>query len=132
MKILYVDDDSEDREIFMEIVEEIDPRIKVMEASNGLETINLLASGELPDIIFLDINMPLLNGDQTLVEIRKDQRLNETKVVMYSTSVNQKSIPTYNTLNAQYVNKPYTIQDGIRILKHVIHGQSPAHYYRQL
>ena len=132
MKILYVDDDSEDREIFVEILEEIDPKIKVMEASNGIETINLLASGELPDIIFLDINMPLLNGDQTLVEIRKNERLNDTKVVMYSTSVNQKSIPTYINLNAQYVNKPCTIKDGIRILKHVIQGQPSTNYYRQL
>ena len=120
MKILYVDDDSEDREVFIEILSVIDPNINVIEASNGLETINLLASGELPDIIFLDINMPLLNGDQTLVEIRKDQRLNDTKVVMYSTSVNTKSIPTYINLNAQYINKPYTVKDGIRILSNVI------------
>ena len=122
MKILYVDDDSEDREIFIEILEEIDPAIKVVEASNGIETINLLASDDLPDIIFLDINMPLLNGDQTLVEIRKDERLNNTKVVMYSTNVSRTSIPKYDTLNAQYITKPFTLQDGIRVLKHVIQG----------
>jgi len=129
MKILYVDDDSEDREIFIEILEVIDPEIKVVEASNGIETINILASEDLPDIIFLDINMPLLNGDQTLVEIRKDERLNNTKVVMYSTNVSKTSIPKYQTLNAQYINKPYTVQDGIRILKHVIKEQTPNRAY---
>lgn len=132
MKILYVDDDSEDREIFMEILEEIDPKIKVVEASNGVETINLLASGELPDMIFLDINMPLLNGDQTLVEIRKDHRLKDTKVVMYSTTLNQNSIPTYINLNAQYISKPYTIKDGVRVLKKVIEGSTAANYCRSI
>ena len=127
MKVLYVDDDSEDREIFIEILEEIDPDISVMEASNGVETINLLASGDLPDIIFLDINMPLLNGDQTLVEIRKDQRLKDTKVVMYSTSVNQNSIPTYLNLNAEFVNKPHTVKEGIRVLRHFIQ-RPPGNY----
>lgn len=129
MKILYVDDDSEDREIFIEILEEIDPAITVVEASNGIETISILASDDLPDIIFLDINMPLLNGDQTLVEIRKDERLNNTKVVMYSTYVSQTSIPTYENLNAQYLNKPFTVRDGIRVLRHVIKGQNQTHSY---
>ena len=129
MKILYVDDDSEDREVFIEITAAIDPEIKVVQASNGIETLNLIAAGERPDMIFLDINMPLLNGNQTLMEIRKDQRLNDTKVVMYSTTVNQKSIPLYNNLNAQYVNKPYTVKDGIRILRHFIQG--PSHNYIQ-
>lgn len=124
MKILYVDDDSEDREIFIEILEEIDPNIKVLEASNGVETIDLLATGELPDIIFLDINMPLLNGDETLVRIRNDKRLENTKVVMYSTSINYKSIPIYLKLNAAYVNKPHSVKDGLRILKNVIDQES--------
>lgn len=129
MKILYVDDDSEDREFFIEILEEIDPAITVVEASNGIETISILASEDLPDIIFLDINMPLLNGDQTLVEIRKDERLNNTKVVMYSTYVSQTSIPTYENLNAQYLNKPFTVKDGIRALRHVIECQNQTHSY---
>ena len=123
MKILYVDDDSEDREIFIEILEEIDPNIKVVEASNGLETINLLATDELPDIIFLDINMPLLNGDETLVKIRNDKRLEKTRVVMFSTSINYKSIPTYTRLNAAYVNKPHSMKDGLQILKNVINQE---------
>ena len=129
MKILYVDDDSEDREIFIEILEEIDPAITVVEASNGIETISILASDDLPDIIFLDINMPLLNGDQTLVEIRKDERLNNTKVVMYSTYVSQTSIPTYENLNAQYLNKPFTVKDGVNVLRHVIKGENQTRSY---
>lgn len=120
MKILCVDDDPEDREVFIKILGEINPNIKVLQASNGLEAIKLLSTGELPDIIFLDINMPLLNGDQTLVEIRKDQRLKDIRVVIYSTSVNQKSIPTYFKLSAQYVRKPNTVRDGMRLLTKLI------------
>ncbi len=73
-------------------------------------------------LIFLDINMPLLNGDPTLVEIRKDQRLKDTKVVMHSTTVNQNSNPVHANLNAQYDNKPHTVKEGIRVLRHFIQG----------
>jgi CheY-like chemotaxis protein len=122
MTILYADDDLDDREIFAEILEEINPEIKLVEAADGLQTISILAQGNLPDMIFLDINMPLLNGDQTLIEIRKDERLKNTRVVMYSTSVNPKSIASYQTLNAQYLNKPYSVIDGINSLRNVIQG----------
>ena len=120
MTILYADDDSEDREIFAEILEEIDPEISLVEASDGRETINILAQGILPDLIFLDINMPRLNGEETLVEIRKDKRFKNTKVVIYSTAVNQKSIESYLTLNAEFLLKPYSVQDGVSKLRYVI------------
>lgn len=108
------------RETFVHFLQEIDPKIKVIEASNGIETIGILESGEVPDMIFLDINMPFLDGEQALVEIRKDKRLNNTRVVMYSTNINRKSIPAYISLNAQYLTKPLTLKDGLRILRHII------------
>lgn len=120
MIILYADDDSDDREIFAEILEEIDPEISLVEASDGRETINILAQGILPDLIFLDINMPRLNGEETLVEIRKDKRFKNTKVVIYSTSVNPKSIDTYLSLNAEFLLKPNSVQDGVNKLRNVI------------
>ena len=92
MKVLYVDDDSDDREIFAEIVEAIDPNIKVVEAANGIETINLLAAGELPDIIFLDLNMPRKGGIECLKEIRSDARLRDLSIAIYSTSASEEDI----------------------------------------
>jgi CheY-like chemotaxis protein len=120
MKILYADDDSDDREFFAKILVEIDPRIQLVEASDGIETLNILAADVIPDYIFLDINMPRLNGNETLVAIRKDPRLNDTKVVMYSTSIKIESIPTYEELQASFLKKPYNMKDGITAVRTVI------------
>jgi CheY-like chemotaxis protein len=122
MKILYADDDSDDREFFAKILVEIDPHIQLLEASDGIETLNILATDVIPDYIFLDINMPRLNGDETLAAIRKDPKLNDTKVVMYSTTIRIESIPGYEELQASFLKKPYTIQDGITAVRTVINN----------
>src|SRR5688500_6659598 len=106
MKILYADDDSDDREFFASILAAIDPQIKLVQAADGVETLKILAGGVLPDLIFLDINMPKLDGVDTLKEIRKDTRLNGTKVIMYSTSINKSSVRGYETMNANFLKKP--------------------------
>ena|SRR5687768_15835413 len=120
MKILYADDDSDDREFFAKILVEIDPGIQLLEASDGIETLNILAADVIPDYIFLDINMPRMNGDETLAAIRKDPKLNDTKVVMYSTSIRIESIPTYEELQASFLKKPYTMKDAVTAVRTVI------------
>ena len=127
MIILYADDDSDDREIFARVIKEIDPQIKVIEAENGLEAIIALTADVLPDMIFLDVNMPLLNGDQALVQIRKDLGFKDVKVVMYSTNINIQSIPDYVILNAAYVNKPSSYTETVSILRNVIHETLPRY-----
>lgn len=121
MKILYADDDSDDREIFAAILSEIDPEIMLVEAADGIETLSLL-EGDIPDLIFLDINMPKLNGDDTLVEIRRNPKLNNTKVIMYSTCISETAIAHYQALNANFLNKPHTVRDGISAIKSMIEG----------
>src|SRR5688572_16027483 len=106
MKILYADDDADDREFFASIMAAIDPEISLVQAADGIETLRILSSGVIPDLIFLDINMPKLNGVDTLIEIRKDSRLNGTKVIMYSTSINKSSIRGYEGMNANFLKKP--------------------------
>ena len=64
-----VDDDVDDQELFMEAVNEVDKTITCISASNCEEALDSLKSGKvvLPDIIFLDLNMPRLNGKQFLI-----------------------------------------------------------------
>ncbi len=102
------------------MLQEIDPQIKLIQAEDGFQTIDILDNNDLPDIIFLDINMPVLNGYETLAEIRKDARFKKVNVVMFSTTVYQKSFDKYAPLNARFVSKPSTIKEGVEILKSVI------------
>ena len=120
MVILYADDDEDDRLTFTEMLQEIDPRIKLIQAEDGLQTLYFLENGDLPDIIFLDINMPVLNGYETLAEIRKDARFANTRVIMFSTAVYHKSFDKYAPLNARFVSKPSTIKEGIEILRNML------------
>jgi CheY-like chemotaxis protein len=124
MTILYADDDKEDQEVFAEIIQFINPEIKLVSAEDGLKTLELLSNGETPDIIFLDVNMPFLSGYQALAEIRKNHKLEKTKVVIYSTNPYQSTFDEYAPLNAEYLRKPSTISEGVEALRSII--QSPV------
>ncbi len=86
--ILLVDDDPEDREIFLECIGMIDHSIHCFSAADGEKAIQLLNNDILnkPDLIFLDVNMPFLNGKQTLERMKSNSDLRNIPVIMYSTS----------------------------------------------
>ena len=120
MTILYADDDDEDQEVFAEIIHAIDPKVTILRAKDGLHTIELLSHGHTPDIIFLDINMPFLNGHKTLLKIRNEEQFKDTKVVIFSTNLYEQAYDDFAALNVQHVRKPNTIQEGIETLKGII------------
>lgn len=85
--VLYADDDLDDIELFQEIVRDIDQSVLVLFAHDGLQALRILREARvLPDIVFLDINMPLINGKECLAEIRRDKLLKGLPVIMYSTA----------------------------------------------
>jgi len=90
--VLFVDDDSDDREMVSNVIYEIDPSIKVVQAENGIEAIEYLSKAkilnDLPCLVILDINMPRMDGKQTLAKIKKDEQLSVLPVVILSTSSN--------------------------------------------
>ena len=90
--IFLVDDDAEDQEIFRSALSEIMPHIYVSTASNGEEALQQLhVSTTLPDLIFMDINMPVLNGLDTLAHLRQLESLKHIPVIIYSTSLREES-----------------------------------------
>ena len=87
-KIVLVDDDEDDRQIFREIVNEIDPGTLVELAENGLEMIALLdntSDNDLPGIIILDQNMPSMTGKESLIFLKESPRFRHIPTVVYST-----------------------------------------------
>ena len=90
MNILYADDDADDREIFCEAIREINPAIKVVLGKDGEETLKILSvQKELPHLIFLDINMPKMDGIECLAKLKSDDRLKSIPVIIYSTTSNK-------------------------------------------
>jgi CheY-like chemotaxis protein len=84
MTVLYVDDDFEDGEIFQEAVNTIDSSINCLIVSSGMEALQTI-SQECPDYIFLDYHMPLMDGIDVLRQIKFHPCFKKTRIVMYST-----------------------------------------------
>src|SRR5881398_3761 len=83
LKILYIDDDTDDHEIFGEAVHEINPDMHVVYAKNGQDIDKHLNTAS-PDIIFLDYNLPLKNGIECLKQIRSSKEFDHIPIVFYS------------------------------------------------
>lgn len=100
--ILLVDDDVEDQEIFLDALREIDPKLQCSFANDGEEAMSLLSGDAIlkPDLLFIDMNMPKLNGKQVLLELRNSGNLIDTPVVMYSTFFGQNDIDEITALGA--------------------------------
>lgn len=85
MSILYVDDDPDDRYIFEEAVKAIDEQLVCSTVSDGTEALTFLESNK-PDVVFLDINMPLMNGKTCLERIRANAQTSNLPVYILTTS----------------------------------------------
>ncbi len=104
MTILYADDDAEDRELMSEALAEVDPEISCVVASHGEDALEILEqSDSLPDFIFLDINMPVMDGKRCLQELKKDNRYRHIPVIIYSTTSDQDEIGEFYNLGASTV-----------------------------
>lgn len=121
MVILIVDDDAEDIELFGQAVNEVDSSITCVEAYNGLEALKILKRNSfLPDYIFLDINMPLMNGRRCLEEIKKDDVYKHIPVIIYSTTNDVRQIEECKELGADFLTKPDSFDVLISALRKIL------------
>ncbi|WP_264537541.1 response regulator [Flavobacterium sp. N1736] len=89
MTIFIIDDDKDDRELFQEGIESLDLELTYMEAKNGvdaLEKLNALELRQIPDLIFLDLNMPIMTGEEFLTEVKNNAKFKNIPVIIYSTA----------------------------------------------
>lgn len=121
MVVLNIDDDQEDRDFFCEALREIDPSIVCLMAASGFEALALLQSHmPVPDFIFLDINMPMMDGKQCLRKIKNIPQLAPIPVVMYSTSTNTREIRECYKLGAvDFLIKPCSYEKLVNDLASV-------------
>ena len=106
--LMLIDDDEDDREIFLTIVEDSFPDFSLSIATNGREAVQKLQnSSNPPDIIFLDLNMPLMNGRQFMQAIKTDINLQQIPIAILSTSSDNKTRSDMEILGANYfITKP--------------------------
>lgn len=118
--ILIVDDDADDRFMFREALREIDTSISCSESENGKDALEMLTARKalLPDFIFLDLNMPPLNGFQFLSEIKKRKNLRHIPVIIYTTSRYESDKEETKRLGAaHFISKPCSLEDICQQIK---------------
>jgi CheY-like chemotaxis protein len=117
-KIILADDDAEDRFILQDAMEALHETNMLLFANNGEEAWQVLKKNFNQDcspcLIILDLNMPKLNGVQTLERIKLDERFNKIPVIIYSTSINPLEKEKCLRLGAHsYVIKPISLNESM-------------------
>lgn len=117
--IFLADDDLDDCFLFEEALGEISVAIQLTTAHDGVELMTLLSNTEdLPQILFLDLNMPKKNGFQCLEEIKASETLRILDVVILSTSLSPEIADRLLTMGAKrYLQKP----NDLSVLRRFIH-----------
>jgi CheY-like chemotaxis protein len=116
--ILYVDDDKDDQEIFQEVISLINPEVICLFANDGVEALTLLNGSISPRMVFLDVNMPVMNGIQVLRQLKQNLAHKDLSVIMYSTSKTVHTVTECLALGAEgFVEKPASINEAVQRLK---------------
>jgi DNA-binding response OmpR family regulator len=121
--ILLADDNQSEHIFFVHSLRFINESINLQSVSGGPSLMQYLndVCNQIPDILFLDINMPIKDGKECLADLRADKRFDHMSIVMYSTSDDQSDTDeTYGLGADRYVRKPVEIDDLISMLRTII------------
>ena len=122
--IILADDDMDDQLIIKEIFCMHSDAVKVLNVLNGEETLHLLERLQrkhiTPCLVILDINMPKMNGRQTLLRLKQDERFKDIPVVLFSTSSTDTDKAFAQSHGANYVTKPFSYKNMEVVVKDFI------------
>lgn len=109
---LLIDDDHDDSEMFQLAIERTQIPIDCIVANSAIQALKLLKDDEelIPDFIFVDLNMPLMNGRECIVELKQIGKLRNSTIIVYSTSSNKQEMKEMLELGAShFITKPSDI-----------------------
>jgi len=125
-KLLIVDDDADDRQLFIDAVKEFDKHIECVSAKDGKQALDLLndLNLSLPDYIFLDLRMPRFNGRKCLLEIKKSERLRDIPVIIYTTSRELEESKELKQMGAvHFISKPSNPEEVYYVVSFALEEQ---------
>ena len=120
--ILLAEDDEDDQELIQLAFSKVTKEHEFKIVSNGQEVLDVLShQRETPCMIILDLNMPVLNGMQTLKELQKQPRLNKIPIVILTTSDNDENKKnSYSSGAADYFVKPSNMKDLVSTVEKML------------
>lgn len=121
MIVLHVDDDPDDSALFCEALNEAAPDFKCFVADSAASALEILSDRQkIPDYIFLDMNMPKMNGLECLRLIRSNRALKHINVIMYSTASDPIHMKEFKKLGADFLAKPDRFETLVKNLTEIL------------
>ena len=118
--VILAEDDPDDHDFFSQALQEISSTIKLTSVENGEDLMTLLKSF-IPDIIFLDLDMPYKNGLQCISEIRNNPLLQFIPIVIFSSTTRPANIETAYEMGADlFFIKPAVYKDLVSSIKAIL------------
>ncbi|OMQ11883.1 response regulator [[Flexibacter] sp. ATCC 35103] len=108
--LLLADDDEDDCAFFKEALDELSIPVSLVTVNDGVQLMDFLTDHSLenlPDLLFLDLNMPRKNGSECLKEIKEKEALKNLPVIIFSTSLDNNIVDLmYEKGATYYIRKP--------------------------
>lgn len=121
-RLLLIDDDEDDQELFIEAAREVSPDIKVIVMPDAATALEKLGSKAVTaDVIFSDLNMPKMTGQQFLLEIKKRPDLKDIPVIIFSTSSHTHTMQLVKDFGAHdFITKPGLFNELVTTLRRLL------------
>ncbi|MEJ7610246.1 MAG: response regulator [Ferruginibacter sp.] len=108
--ILCVDDDSDDLFLLEEAIRAVDAKLQIVQLTNGAAALNYLSEAKedkaLPCVVVMDINMPVMNGRETVTRIKSDPTLAHVPVIVLTTSSAKSDVDYFKAMDVMMYTKP--------------------------
>ena len=129
-RVLLVDDDEDDQLYFRDAINEVNPEMQFDIANNGKEALDQIEIPPPPDLIFLDLNMPIMNGYEFLKLVKDSSKFKNIPVVIVTTSKSKQDIEMSQKLGASlFFTKPSNFSLLVNKLKDVLNLDFPSHEF---
>ena len=117
--ILYAEDDHDDFESVKEALEQLSPHYTLLQAKNGTEVLSYFENegNRLPRLVVLDLNMPVMNGKETLLWLKENDRLKNIPVMIFTTSSREEDVKLCQKYGCTFFRKPTLYRDLLHVVQ---------------
>jgi CheY-like chemotaxis protein len=115
---LYAEDDLDDYEALKEALEQITDKYGLEHAKNGSEVIDYFEKGgQEPCLIVLDLNMPIMDGKETLLWLKNNEAYEHIPTMVFTTSSREEDIKLCQSNNCTFFRKPTLYRDLLHVVQ---------------
>jgi CheY-like chemotaxis protein len=117
--ILYAEDDQDDFEVLKDALLQQTDQFQLVQAHNGTEVMSYLNEniGDLPGIVVLDLNMPVMGGKQTLKWLKENREFEKIPVMIFTTSSREEDLKLCKSFDCTFFRKPTLYRDLLHVVQ---------------